>query len=85
LLDSDCSAVVKDIRYLGGVAAARGFRAQLVLDEHVERTVDAGGGDGRAEAAATDLDLVGALGDVTGRLRVGDIRRDDRKRRLVGA
>ncbi len=81
----DALQLAQDIRRLVGIGAAGSFRAQLTLDEQIELTVDAGGDDGRADAAAGDLDLVGVLGDVTRGLRVRDVRRDDRKRRLGGA
>jgi hypothetical protein len=81
----DALKLAQDIRDLVGIAAAGSLGAKLALHEQVELAVDAGDRDRRAGGAARDLDLVRALVDIAGRLRVGDIRRDDRQRRLVGA
>ncbi len=81
----DALQLAQNIRHLVGIGAAGSFRAQLALDEQIELAVDAGGLDAVAEGPAGDLDLVGILIDVAGRLRVGDVRRNDRERRLVGA
>jgi len=77
--------LAQNIRGLVGKATAGGFGAQLALDKQIELAIDAGDLDARAGATAGQLDLVDVLGDVAGRIRVGDICRRDRKRDLVGA
>jgi len=70
-------------RHLVGIGAAGCFGTQLGLDELIELAVDAENTDACAEIAGRRPNLNAALGNVTGRLRVGDIRRNDRERRLV--
>ena len=58
----DALQLAQDVGDLVGIAAARGFGAQLALHEQIELAVDAGDRDRRAGAAARDLDLVGRSG-----------------------
>src|ERR1700744_6075509 len=81
----DALELAQDVVHLVGIGAARGFRAQLVLHKQIKFAIDAVDLDGRAVGTARDLDLVRVLGDITRRPRVGDVGRDDRQRRLVGA
>ncbi|MFK4701157.1 hypothetical protein ABIF42_006751 [Bradyrhizobium diazoefficiens] len=80
----DTLKLLQDVGHLVGVTAAAGLGAQLVQHVAVELPADAGRHRRRAEVAGGDLDLVRRLDDVTRRLRVGDVRGDDRERGLVG-
>ena len=80
----DALQLPEDIRDLVGIAGAAGLGTQLPLNELIEVTGNARDQHRGAGAAARHLDLIDGLGGVAGRIRVGDIRRRNRKRGLVG-
>ena len=80
----DILKLLQNVGRLVGIAAAAGLGAQLVQHIAVDVAADAGRLRRRAEITGGDFDLVRRLGDVTRRLRVCDVRRDDRQRGLVG-